>query len=103
MNESPEQKYSRLQGEIQRAILQDYPNPDRKGCPGEATVRNFAKHPETITVEAAMDEHSAWYHITHCSPCYATFLELREADPAHERGRHGITRRAMFLTPVAAA
>jgi hypothetical protein len=79
MNESPEQKYDRLQGEIQRAILHSYPNPQRQGCPGEGTIRNFAANPDSIMTEDETDEHGEWYHITHCSPCYASFLELRNA------------------------
>ena len=82
MEESLEEKYRRLQDEIQRAILRNYQNPERRGCPGDATVRNFAANPDAIKVEYETDEHCAWYHVTHCSPCYATFLELREA------GRH---------------
>jgi hypothetical protein len=49
MNESPEEKYCRLQNEIQRGILRGYPNPERCGCPGDAVVRNLAANPDTIT------------------------------------------------------
>lgn len=95
MNESSEEKYRRLQAEIQSAILRNYPNPDRQGCPGDATVRNLAANPDSIKAEDEADEQSAWYHITHCSPCYASFLELRDAgrDGRHERGaRHSAGR-----------
>lgn len=84
MTESPEEKYRRLQSEIQRAILRSYPNPERQGCPGDAAVRNLAANPVSIKVEDETDEHGAWYHITHCSPCYASFLELREAGRDHQ-------------------
>ena len=77
MNESPEEKYCRLQSEIQRGILQGYPNPERRGCPGDVAVRNLATNPDSITNEDEANEQGAWYHITHCSPCYASFLELR--------------------------
>jgi hypothetical protein len=97
MNESPEQKYSRLQSEIQGAILSNYPNPDRQGCPGETTIRGFAKNPDSITVEDETDEHSAWYHVTHCSPCYASFLQMRDAERVNGE-RQRITRRAVFAT-----
>lgn len=83
MNESPEEKYGRLQGEIQRAILQSYPNPERKGCAAEATICNFATNPDTIKAEDETDEQGEWYHVTHCSPCYARFLELRNAGRDH--------------------
>lgn len=103
MDESPEQKYSRLQSEIQRAILVSYPNADRKGCPGDATVRGFAKNPDSITDADEIDEHSAWYHVTHCSPCYASFLQLRDAERVRGHERQRITRRAMFATSGVAA
>ena len=87
MNESTEEKYRRLQREIQGAILRNYPNPDRQGCPGDATVRNLAANPDSIKAQDEAHEQGAWYHITHCSPCYAAFLELRDAGRAarHER------------------
>jgi hypothetical protein len=84
MNESPEKRYSRLQSDIQHAILQSYPNPGRRGCLGDATIRNFATNPDSITAEDETDERGAWYHITHCSPCYASFLKLRNAGRKHQ-------------------
>jgi hypothetical protein len=81
----PRRKVRCLQGEIQRAILQSYPNPQRQGCPVEATIRNFATNPDTIKAEGETDEHGEWYHITHCSPCCARFLELRSAGRDHRR------------------
>lgn len=77
MSESLEEKYYRLQSEIQRAILRNYPNPERHGCPGDAIIGDFGANPDSIDAEDETDEYSAWYHITHCSPCYTRFLELR--------------------------
>ncbi len=79
MDESVAEKYRRLQSEIQRAILQGYPNPDRKGCPGEAVIHHLAANPDSITSADEANEKSTWYHITHCSPCYAMFIERRNA------------------------
>lgn len=88
MKESPEEKYHRLQSEIQRAILQNYPNPDRKGCPGQDAIGGFAADPDSIKAGYEADEQCAWYHVTHCSPCYASFLELRKSgrNQRHEMG-----------------
>ena len=86
MNESPEEKYRRLQCDIQRGILQGYPNPERRGCPGDAAVRNLAANPDSITDEDETDEHGVWYHVVHCSPCYSSFLELREAGRDQRHG-----------------
>ena len=91
MNESSEEKYRRLQSEIQRAILRNYPNPDRQGCPGDATVRNLAANPDSIKAEDEADEQGVWYHITHCSPCYASFLELRAAGRGQRREKEAVT------------
>ena len=99
MDETPEQKYDRLQREIQNAILSEYPNPERKGCPGRAVVESFAKNPDQITVEEDRNPESKWYHITHCSPCYAEFLELRAAYRV-KRARARTTRRAAILSSL---
>lgn len=71
MAETPEQKYERLRLAVQEAILRDYPNPERKGCPDSARVREVAWRDELI-------KDAVWQHITHCSPCYAEFLEFKE-------------------------
>ena len=52
MEESSEQKYDRIQREIQSAILKNYPNPERIGCRGKAVVEPFAKNPDRITASA---------------------------------------------------
>jgi hypothetical protein len=71
MAETPREKYDRLQKAVQDAILKDYPNPDRVGCPGDVVTREVA-----FREELTKDE--AWEHITHCSPCYAEFLKFKE-------------------------
>lgn len=74
--ESPEQRYDRLQQTIQESILRDYPNPERKGCPGSETIRALAA--DRLTRETSAE----WEHVTHCSPCYREYLnsieELRQ-------------------------
>jgi hypothetical protein len=94
MNESAEEKYWRLQREIQGAILRNYPNPSRKGCPGEETVRELAANPDSIKAEDEADEQGDWYHITHCSPCYTSFLESRDATRANWKERISDTPRS---------
>lgn len=93
MSESAEQKYNRLQSEIQQAILTNFPNPERKGCPGDPAIRELAEHRERITDADEVDEHSVWYHVTHCSPCYAVFLGVLEAERARRSDRLRVTRR----------
>jgi hypothetical protein len=69
--EAPKEKYERLQRDIQREILTAYPNPTRKGCPGDTVVKLVAERKDILTDEP-------WEHITHCSPCYAAFLAQKE-------------------------
>jgi hypothetical protein len=70
MEDTPEKRYERLQGAIQDTILRNFPNPERKGCPGDAMVREVAGRRELI-------EDDTWQHITHCSPCYKAFLQYK--------------------------
>jgi hypothetical protein len=91
MSESTEEKYRRLQREIQGAILRNYPNPNRQACPGDATMRKLAANPDSIKAEDEADEQGDWYHVTHCSPCYASFLELREAGRTDRGARESAT------------
>jgi hypothetical protein len=78
--DSQEQRYARLKDAVQQAILRNFPNPERKGCPGDEVVREVAARRELI-------EDDVWHHITHCSPCYATFLEYKDRIRAARRVR----------------
>lgn len=90
MAETPEQRYERLREVVQQTILRNFPNPERKGCPGDTVVREVAGRREIV-------EDDAWQHITHCSPCYATFLESKDEFRAIRR-RRGL---GIILTGVA--
>jgi len=71
MAETPEQKYNRIAAAVRQTILNEFPNPNRVGCPGDAKLREVAFR-RTIV------EDDDWQHITHCSPCYAEYLEVKE-------------------------
>src|SRR6202000_2470416 len=73
--ESPESRCDRLKKQLQDSILRDYPNPERKGCPGGAVLKELAERPLDRPVED--DPH--WKHITHCSECYREFLAFNNA------------------------
>ena len=73
--ESPESKFDRLKKQLQDAILRDYPNPERKGCPGGAVLRELAERP----LGQAVEDDPHWAHITHCSECYREFLAFNNA------------------------
>ena len=95
--ESPQAKFNRLKKQLQDSILRDYPNPERKGCPGDAVLRELAARPLDQTVED--DPH--WQHVTHCSECYREFLAFN-ADSRH-RARVRRVRMAWGLTGAAVA
>lgn len=66
-------QFNKLKRKLQDAILNNYPNPERKGCPGDAVLRNLADRPLDDNLEG--DPH--WHHVTHCSECYREFLALQ--------------------------
>src|SRR3954454_4552670 len=71
MAETPEQKYNRIAAAVHETILQNFPNPNRVGCPETAKLREVAARRTII-------EDNDWQHITHCSPCYGEFLAEKE-------------------------
>jgi hypothetical protein len=70
--ESPEAKFDRLKKQLQDSILRDYPNPERKGCPGGAVLKELAER----TLDETVEDDPHWPHVTHCSECYRDFLAL---------------------------
>ena len=73
--EAPEDKFDRLKKRLQESILRDYPNPERKGCPGGVALQKLAERALKEAVES--DRH--WHHLTHCSECYGEFLGFNDA------------------------
>jgi hypothetical protein len=73
--ESPEARFDRLKKQLQDSILRDYPNPDRKGCPDGAVLRELAERP----LDESVERDPYWHHLTHCSECYREFLNLNNA------------------------
>lgn len=71
MAETPEQKYNRIAAAVQQTILNNFPNPNRVGCPGDARVR-------AVAARNAIVEDDDWQHVTHCSECYREFLTAKE-------------------------
>ena len=58
---------------IGRALLRDFPNPERIGCPDAAVLKGIASHKVPIA------QADPWLdHLTSCSPCYRDFLEFCE-------------------------
>jgi hypothetical protein len=82
-DESPEAKYDRVKRKLQDSILSQYPNPERKGCPGSAVLQSLATRYSDESVEG--DEN--WRHVTHCSECYREFLDFRLNYKGHAKRR----------------
>ena len=72
-DESAKANYEQLQRRFQEEILNNYPNPERKGCPGSDVLRSLAERALTESIENDPN----WQHVTHCSECYREFLALR--------------------------
>ena len=85
--ESPQDKYERIQRRLQEEILNKYPNPERKGCPGRQVLARLAGESFNTKLEGESD----WEHVTHCSECYREYLEIRAgAVRAKERRANAI-------------
>jgi hypothetical protein len=75
MSESPEQKWDRVQKKLQDTVLSAYPNPNRQGCPGSDAIRELAIRASKLDL---LEGDAQWEHVSHCSPCYAEYLEARD-------------------------
>ena len=72
-NETPEEKWNRLQAEVQQAIAQSYPNSERKGCLARDGIIELAKR--SAAFDDSIEDDPNWQHVTRCSPCYVQYLE----------------------------
>src|SRR3954464_5471740 len=72
-DESPEIRYERIKKQLQDAILRDYPNPERRGCPGDNVLKGLAGRP----LDDDREGDPQWQHVTHCSECYREYLAYR--------------------------
>ena len=72
MYETDEEKARRQQRLLQQAVLRNYTNPERRGCPGTPVIRDLAIRSARLEIV----ENEDWEHIIHCSPCYAEYLEI---------------------------
>src|SRR6516225_8801374 len=92
-HDSPEQRYERIREVLQKAILRDYPNPERHGCPGSEVLKQLAARRRPI-----LD--ADWEHVTHCSPCYREFLEFRAETLEREQHRKQLQRRVAIAAAI---
>jgi hypothetical protein len=78
-HELKEQGYSeraekRILNALGRGLLNEFPNPERAGCPGRDVLKRIASR------EMPLTEAEKWLdHLTSCSPCYRDFSQLQNA------------------------
>jgi len=64
----------RLLDALGRGLLQEFPNPNRSGCPGVDVLKRIAFR------TMPLNEADRWLdHLGSCSPCYSDFSEFRRA------------------------
>jgi hypothetical protein len=76
----------RVRKELQESALREFPNPERVGCPDRETLAGMSRRIIQMTQEQL-------HHVTHCSPCFQTFLAIRQE----------IRQRRVFRIRIAAA
>jgi len=81
----------RVRKELQASALREFPNPDRVGCPDPAVLDAISRRKTEMTQEQL-------HHVTHCSPCFQTFLSIRE-----EVGKRRAIRFRIAVAACAAA
>jgi len=81
----------RVRKELQASALREFPNPERVGCPDPPALDAISRRKTEMTQEQL-------HHITHCSPCFQTFLAVRE-----ELGKRRAIRFRVAVAACAAA
>jgi hypothetical protein len=77
-HELKEQGYSardekRILNALGRGLLNEFPNPERAGCPGRDVLKRIASH------EMPLTEAEKWLdHLGSCSPCYRDFSQFQK-------------------------
>lgn len=70
---TPEQK-ERMRALFEQAARNDYPNPERIGCPGSAFLKTLATDRKSIPLTDP-----SIIHVARCSPCFDEFAAYRES------------------------
>jgi hypothetical protein len=75
-----ERDEKRILDALGRGLLNEFPNPERAGCPGRDVLKRIASHDMPLT------EAEKWLdHLTSCSPCYRDFSQLKNAQELRRR------------------
>jgi hypothetical protein len=82
---------------LSKGLSQDFPNPQRVGCPDSAVLRGIALH------KVPLAEADRWLnHFSSCSPCFQDFTQFRkQALDRRRRTQMWLAAAAMVLLVVA--
>jgi hypothetical protein len=67
---------------LEKSALENYPNPERKGCPGREFIEQLAINTSSVPMSDRRIE-----HVTHCSPCFKELLDIRRGRKRRRVGR----------------
>lgn len=70
---------------LEKSALNDYPNPERIGCPGSEFLKRLATNRRTIPLND-----TRLTHVARCSPCFSEFARYRDAAKRRLISRRGL-------------
>ncbi len=82
---------------LSRGLSQDFPNPQRVGCPDSAMLKGIALH------KVPLAEANPWLdHFSSCSPCFQEFTQFRkQAVDGRRRAQLWLAAAAVLLFAIA--
>ena len=79
-----------------KGLSQDFPNPQRVGCPDSAVLRGIANH------KVPLSEADRWLnHFSSCSPCFQEFTRFRKQAVERRRSQVWLAAAAVLIFAVA--
>lgn len=84
--ETPEQKWNRIQSQVREGITRGYQNPDRKDCLSHENIVALAIR--SADFDDTIEDDPQWRHVTHCSPCYSEYLDEFKSQRASRRSKN---------------
>jgi hypothetical protein len=79
-----------------RGLSQDFPNPQRVGCPDSAILKGIALH------KVPLAEADRWLdHFSSCSPCFQEFTQFRKQAVDRRRTQVWLAAAAVLIFAVA--
>lgn len=95
---SPEEERAWLKL-MEQAALNDFPNPERIGCPGSEFLRRLALNRSSVSPN---DERIG--HLSRCSPCFQEFTALRSepAEGIHQNPTSKVAAIVVLLLAIGA-